>query len=343
MPETHFRELEMAKERFYGVLESCHSSEQLESLRLDYFGKKGLLHQAMATLRHLPREEIPRAGQWVNNLKAELSAAFEAKLAQLVEQEEQQAIAREGIDISLPGRRWRQGRSHPISQTLEEMVVQLQKMGFVIRTGPDVDSDYYNFEALNIGEDHPARGMQDTFYLSGGMLLRTHTSNVQVRLMESSSPPLRVAAVGRCFRNEDVSARSHLCFHQLEAFYIDEQVSFADLLGTLELFLSALFSEKIQMRCRPSYFPFVEPGLEVDISCLACRGSGCGLCKQSGWLELGGAGLIHPEVLKAGGIDPERHSGFAWGLGVERIAMLKHGIDDIRLFFENDWRFLRQL
>jgi phenylalanyl-tRNA synthetase alpha chain len=215
-------------------------------------------------------------------------------------------------------------------------------MGFSVQLGPDVDTDYYNFGGLNFAPDHPARDMQDTFYLAPAHLLRTHTSNVQVHIMETHAPPIRVIAPGRCFRNEDISARSHVFFHQVEGFYIDKHVTFADLFSTMDEFLAKLFGQKIQTRYRPSYFPFVEPGMEVDIRCISCQGVGCRLCKQTGWLEILGTGLIHPNVLKKGKIDPEVYSGYAWGMGIERITMLLHDIRDIRLFTENDLRFLEQ-
>ena len=215
-------------------------------------------------------------------------------------------------------------------------------MGFSVQLGPDVDTDFYNFEGLNFALDHPARDMQDTFYLTTDLLLRTHTSNVQVHTMEKYEPPIRIIAPGRCFRNEDISARSHVFFHQVEGFYIDKGVTFADLFSTMDEFLEKLLGEKVETRYRPSYFPFVEPGLEVDVRCISCKGSGCRICKHTGWLEILGAGMVHPNVLKMGNIDPEKYSGYAWGMGIERLTMLLNDIRDIRLFTENDIRFLTQ-
>ena len=234
------------------------------------------------------------------------------------------------------------GRGHPVIETMHRAVDILIGMGFSVRLGPDVDTDYYNFEGLNFAKDHPARDMQDTFYVSTDLLLRTHTSNVQVHTMETHTPPIRIVAPGRCFRNETISARSHVFFHQIEGIYIDRHVTFSDLLATMDEFWSKLFGEKVQTRFRPSYFPFTEPGLEVDVRCTACKGSGCRLCKHSGWLEVCGAGMVHPNVLKKGNIDPEVYSGYAWGMGIERLAILQHGIPDIRYFTQNDVRFLHQ-
>ena len=234
------------------------------------------------------------------------------------------------------------GRKHPITQMLEKLLDILIGMGFSVQLGPDVDTDYYNFEGLNFAPDHPARDMQDTFYFSPELLLRTHTSNVQVHIMEEEKPPIRIVAPGRSFRNETISARSHVFFHQVEGIYIDKGVSFADLMATLEEFISKLFGEKIEARFRPSYFPFVEPGLEVDIRCTRCRGEGCRICKHTGWLEILGAGMVHPNVLKKANIDPEVYTGYAWGIGIERLAILFYDIPDIRLFTENNLRFLEQ-
>ena len=225
---------------------------------------------------------------------------------------------------------------------LDEIVDILMGMGFSVQYGPEIESDYYNFGALNFTDDHPARDMQDTFYITDKLLLRTHTSNTQMRVMEANKPPIRVIAPGKVYRNETITARSHVFFQQVEGFYIDKDVTFADLQTTMKEFLSKLFNRDVETRFRPSYFPFVEPGMEVDLRCLSCKGLGCSLCKQTGWLEILGAGMIHPEVLKNANIDPEVYSGFAWGMGVERLVLLKHGVKDIRMFSENDMRFLKQ-
>jgi phenylalanyl-tRNA synthetase alpha chain len=244
--------------------------------------------------------------------------------------------------VTLPGRRRFPGRKHVVTQVLDEMIDIMRGMGFSVQYGPDIDTDYYNFEALNFPPDHPARDMQDTFYVAPNVLLRTHTSNIQTRVMETQKPPIRIIAPGKAYRNETITARSHVFFHQVEALYIDRDVTFADLLATMKEFLVKVFHESLEVRFRPSYFPFVEPGMEVDVRCLSCRGAGCGLCKNSGWLEVAGAGMVHPEVLKNGDIDPEVYTGFAWGMGVERLVLLKYGVNDIRMFTENDMRFLRQ-
>lgn len=234
------------------------------------------------------------------------------------------------------------GRRHVVNALNNEAIEILTEMGFTVQYGPDIDTDYYNFEALNFAKDHPARDMHDTFYLAPGTLLRTHTSNTQVRIMAYSKPPIRVIIPGKCYRNEEISARSHVVFHQIEGVYIDEKVTFSDLLATSEEFLTKLFKNDVKVRFRPSYFPFVEPGVEADVSCIVCGGKGCQLCKHTGWLEVFGAGMIHPEVMRYGGIDPECYSGYAIGLGIERLAMMRYAIDDIRLFFENNVRFLEQ-
>lgn len=320
---------------------SLHSKD-LEALKTKYLGKKGPVQSLMINLKDCTPAERPLLGKLVNDLKEELLSHCDHSLARLKATELNTRLAQEWLDATLPGRQPPKGHLHPITQTLNRITSILIGMGFSVQLGPDVDTDYYNFGGLNFAPDHPARDMQDTFYLSTDRLLRTHTSNVQVHAMETLSPPIRIIAPGRCFRNEDISSRSHVFFHQVEGFYIDRNVTFADLFSTMDEFLSKLFNTSVQTRYRPSYFPFVEPGLEVDVRCISCRGSGCRLCKQTGWLEILGAGLIHPNVLRTGNIDPETHSGYAWGMGIERITMLLHDIRDIRLFTQNDQRFLEQ-
>lgn len=327
---------------FLGELKEAAHSKDLEDLRVKYLGKKGPVQALMLELKHCTPEERPRYGKIINDLKEELVAHIDHSLARVRQSELDEQLQAEWLDITLPGRLPRHGRLHPITRTLNQVTTILIGMGFSVQLGPDVDTDYYNFGGLNFAPDHPARDMQDTFYLAPAHLLRTHTSNVQVHMMETHAPPIRVIAPGRCFRNEDISARSHVFFHQVEGFYIDKHVTFADLFSTMDEFLAKLFGQKIQTRYRPSYFPFVEPGMEVDIRCISCQGVGCRLCKQTGWLEILGTGLIHPNVLKKGKIDPEVYSGYAWGMGIERITMLLHDIRDIRLFTENDLRFLEQ-
>lgn len=337
-------ELSIAKLRseFESEKTTVASTADLENLKVKYLGKKGPIQNLMKDLKDVAPEKRPEVGKVINDLKVEISTAIEAKEKELIEVEEAKQLIAEKIDITLPGRAKPSGGKHIVNQVLDQMLDTLIGMGFSVQYGPDIDSDYYNFEALNFPQNHPARDMQDTFYINSNMLLRTHTSNIQARIMESQKPPIRIVAPGRAYRNEAISARSHVFFHQIELFYVDKGVSFADLKATLNEFLSKTFHREIETRYRPSYFPFVEPGLEVDIRCLNCSGSGCNLCKHTGWLEIAGAGMIHPEVLKNGDINPEEYSGFAWGLGVERITMLKTGIKDIRMFTENDVRVLKQ-
>ncbi|MCH9611236.1 MAG: Phenylalanine--tRNA ligase alpha subunit [Chlamydiales bacterium] len=329
-------------EQLKGELSSAASCSQVESLKVKYLGKKGLIPALMQNLRNIEPSERANYGKGVNELKQSAQALLDEFHDRFEKLELEERIASEKLDVTLPGRCQQVGRRHVILQLLDEVVEILTAMGFSSQTGPDIEKDYYNFEALNFQADHPARDMQDTFYVAGDILMRTHTSNVQVRVMENSTPPIRAIAFGKCYRNEDISARSHVLFHQVEGFYIDRHVTFADLFATLEEFFSRLFKKDVQMRYRPSYFPFVEPGLEVDVHCFLCDGKGCNVCKKTGFLEVAGAGLVHPEVLKSGGLDPEEYSGYAWALGIERLAMLRYGIPDIRLFMENNRRFLEQ-
>ncbi len=317
-------------------------SKDIEQLKVRYLGKKGPVQELMLHLRDAPPDERPQLGQMINSLKEEIALLCEQALESFSGIEQAEQLANEKIDITLPGRRQHLGRQHPINLIMDEAIAILSTLGFSVQYGPDIDSDYYNYEALNFPADHPARDMQDTFYISDDMLLRSHTSNTQVRVMQSHQPPIRIIAPGTVYRNESISSRSHVFFHQLEGLYIDKGVTFADLFATLEEFFSKLFQTQITTRFRPSYFPFVEPGLEVDIGCISCGSKGCRLCKQTGWLEVAGAGMVHPEVLINGGIDPEVYSGYAWGMGFERMAMLRYGIKDIRMFTENDLRFLAQ-
>ncbi len=330
------------REEFQKELEKVQSAADLEQIKVRFLGKKGPVQALMQDLKNATSEERPLLGQEINQLKTELTDHIETRQAVLINKEEKESLGKESLDITLPGRRRRLGNKHIITQTLDRVIEILKGMGFSVQYGPDIDNDFYNFESLNFPADHPARDMQDTFYLSDDMLLRTQTSNVQVRIMEMEAPPIRVISPGKCFRNETITSRHHVFFHQIEAFYIDKDVTFSDLLSTLDEFLEQLFHKEIETLYRPSYFPFVEPGLEVDIRCTSCHGTGCPLCKHTGWLEVAGAGMIHPNVLKNGGIDPEIYSGFAWGFGIERLAQIKYNIQDIRLYTENDVRFLSQ-
>lgn len=328
--------------QFKADLSLVQNTSDLEDLKVKYLGRKGPIQNLLKDLRHSPADEKPNLGRLINDLKNDVEQSVETVASLLINKEENDKLREEEIDVTLPGRRRFPGRKHIITQVLDEAIDIFTGMGFSVEYGPDIDSDYYNFEALNFPADHPARDMQDTFYLSVDYLLRTHTSNVQVHVMEKNGPPIRVIAPGKAYRNENVSARSHVFFHQIEGFYVDKKVTFSDLLATLTEFVKKLFGYEVNTRFRPSFFPFVEPGMELDVWCLKCQGAGCPICKHTGWLEILGAGMIHPEVLKNGGINPEEYSGFAWGMGLERLVMLKYGIDDIRRFTENDIRFLDQ-
>lgn len=311
---------------------------QLEAFRIHYLGRKGgLLTGLMRQLGSVPAEDRPRIGDLVNTIKRSIESRFEEKKEQL---SLQRTTTGQELDVSLPGRYLPFGKRHPVSQVMEEICSIFETLGFAVAEGPDVERDYYNFEALNIPPHHPARDMHDTFYVSDSILLRTHTSPMQARIMEQRQPPLRYIAPGKVYRCDSDVTHSPM-FHQVEGFLVDRQVSFADLKGVLTSFIRMMFGE-IGLRFRPSFFPFTEPSAEVDIACVICGGSGCRVCKHTGWLEILGSGLIDPEVFNMVGYDPDIYSGFAFGLGVERIAMLKYGIDDIRLYYENDLRFLSQ-
>lgn len=330
------------RHQFQSELASVTGVKDIESLKVKFLGKKGPVQELMQSLRSLSVEEKPLAGQLINEFKSELAALCDQALASFSAIELQKQLVEETLDVTLPGRKQRKGGSHPIHKMLDEIIALFSQMGFSVQYGPDIDTDYYNYEGLNFPPDHPARDMQDTFYITPQMLLRSHTSNTQLRVMQGHPPPIRIIAPGTVYRNETISSRSHVFFHQVEGLYIDENVSFADLFSTMDLFCCRLFGRPVKTRYRPSYFPFVEPGLEVDVECTACDGKGCRLCKQTGWLEILGAGMVHPNVLENGGIDPEKYRGYAWGIGVERLAMLRYGIRDIRTFTENDLRLLEQ-
>jgi phenylalanyl-tRNA synthetase alpha chain len=330
------------QEQFLQDLQIVKTTADLEQIKVKFLGKKGPVQGLMKLLKEVSAEERPLVGKQINDLKELITTSCEQVETQLVSQEEKQQLVNEAIDVTLPGRRHFVGRKHPLTQAMDRIIQILVGMGFSVQYGPDIDTDYYNFEALNFSPEHPARDMQDTFYISPNVLLRTHTSNIQARVMEAYKPPIRIIAPGKVYRNETITARSHVFFHQVEAVYVDKGVTFGDLLATMDEFLSKLFKQGIDIRYRPSYFPFVEPGMEVDVRCLVCEGLGCSICKYSGWLEIAGAGMIHPEVLVNGGIDPEIYTGYAWGMGLERLVLILHGIKDIRLFTENDLRFLNQ-
>jgi phenylalanyl-tRNA synthetase alpha chain len=327
------------RQQFDRDLGAARDGTALEEIRVRYLGRRaGLVTTLVRDLRDVPPTDRSGAGKAVNDLKRHVESALEEAAAR-----HDVAAPSPGpeIDPSLPGRAQRPGTAHPITQVRELIEEIFLEMGYTLETGPEVETDFYNFEALNIPPHHPARDMQDTFYVAGGLLLRTHTSPVQIRTMEKRRPPVKMVALGRVFRRDSGISNSPV-FHQVEGLVVGEGITFAHLKGTLEHFCRRVFGRALRLRLRPSYFPFVEPGAEYDISCIFCEGSGCRPCKGSGFIEMGGAGMVHPAVFERVGYDAERYTGFAFGLGIERIAMLKHGIDDIRLFYENDLRFLGQ-
>jgi phenylalanyl-tRNA synthetase alpha chain len=329
-------------------IQQSASEAEIEQLRVEVLGRKGRLTLLLRGLKDLPAEERPRTGEQLNQLRREIEERLDARLGVVKAQSKAQGLKKDKIDITLPGSRWERGGSHPLTLVIDEIIDIFAGMGFEIARGPDIEDDYHNFEALNIPQDHPARDMQDTFFVANGRLLRTHTSPVQIRTMESRKPPLQVIVPGAVYRHDDDATHSPM-FHQVEGFMVDENISFADLKGVLTHFLRQIFQRDAGVRFRPSFFPFTEPSAEIDIQCVICDGGGstksgqtCRVCKASGWLEILGAGMIDPAVFKFVGYDPEKVSGFAFGMGVERIAMLKYGIEDIRMFFQNDLRFLKQ-
>jgi len=314
----------------------------LDEIRVHYLGKKGVLTQQLKQLGKLPPEQRPEAGQAINVAKKQVQESIEARKQCLQNAELEQQLAAEKIDVSLPGRGQHIGGIHPVTRTLQRIRHLFSSMGFESVEGPEIEDDYHNFEALNIPEHHPARAMHDTFYIDAHHVLRTHTSPVQIRVMETQKPPFRIMAPGRVYRCDSDLTHTPM-FHQVEGLLVDENVSFADLKGMLEEFLKHFFErEDLGVRFRPSYFPFTEPSAEVDIECVICSGEGCRVCSQSGWLEVLGCGMVHPNVFKHVDVDNEQYTGLAFGMGVERLAMLKYGVNDLRLFFENDLQFLRQ-
>ncbi|TGE27489.1 phenylalanine--tRNA ligase subunit alpha [Hymenobacter metallicola] len=322
--------------------------DQLEQFRIAFTGRKGQLADLFDLLKTVPQEQRRAVGQELNQLKQLALDKFTQRQQEL-EAAANNAPADPTFDYTLPVVPNALGTRHPLSLVREEMVRIFSRIGFNVAEGPEIEDDWHNFTALNFPENHPARDMQDTFFVTRNpadpthdALLRTHTSTVQVRVMESQQPPIRSIMPGRVYRNEAISARAHMMFHQVEGIFIDEGVSFADLKQTVYYFVQEMFGQDIQIRFRPSFFPFTEPSAEIDITCLICKGTGCNICKQSGWVEIGGCGMVDPNVLQQSGIDPERYSGYAWGMGIERITMLKYQIKDLRLFTENDMRFLRQ-
>lgn len=314
------------------------NEKELEGVRIEFLGRKqGKITQILRNLRGFPSENRPVIGGLVNQLKQFIQQELEKKRKKIEKKE-----VEEYIDITLPGKKPFLGRLHPITQTLREIKRIFIELGFQVVKGPEIETEYYNFEALNMPRYHPARDEQDSFYLNNGYLLRTQTSPVQIRVMEKEFPPIRIIAPGRCYRRDAIDASHFPMFHQVEGLAVDRRITFSDLKGSLTYFVHRMFDKDTKLRFRPSFFPFTEPSAEVDISCIICKGSGCRVCSGKGWLEILGAGMVDPEVFKKVNYDPEKYQGFAFGMGVERICMLKYGIDDIRLFFQNDLRFLEQ-
>jgi phenylalanyl-tRNA synthetase alpha chain len=334
-------QLEKMKDEALGCIAQASGETALQDIRIRFLGRKGELTGLMKGLGALSQEERPIVGQLVNTIKDEIETRLENALNQARQQEIQQRLQSERIDVTLPGRRLSKGTKHPITLVIEEVCDIFAGLGFSVAEGPEIEHDWYNFEALNFPPEHPARDMQDTFFVENSLLLRTHTSPVQIRTMLKQKPPVRIIAPGTVYRCDSDATHSPM-FHQIEGLMVDKGVTFGDLKGMLTIFTNQLFGQKTGVRLRPSFFPFTEPSAEVDIACVICGGKGCRVCKQSGWLEILGAGMVDPEVYRHVNYDAEDISGFAFGMGIERIAMLKYGINDMRLLFENDLRFLRQ-
>ncbi|CBL44643.1 Phenylalanyl-tRNA synthetase alpha subunit [gamma proteobacterium HdN1] len=334
-------QLQAIVEKALKQIETANNEPDLDNVRVQYLGKKGEITDQLKALGKLPAEERPQAGAEINQAKVQVQDALNLRKALLEQQALERRLAGECVDVTLPGRRSEVGASHPVSVTMSRIEGFFRKAGFSVVEGPEIEDDYHNFEALNIPQHHPARAMHDTFYFDARRVLRTHTSPVQVRVMETSEPPLRIICPGRVYRCDSDVTHSPM-FHQVEGLLIDENVTFADLKGVLALFLKDFFEQDLAVRFRPSYFPFTEPSAEVDIQCVICGGGGCRVCKQSGWLEVLGCGMVHPDVFRFSGVDTEKFTGFAFGMGVERLTMLRYGVNDLRLFFENDLKFLRQ-
>ncbi|MEW6713902.1 MAG: phenylalanine--tRNA ligase subunit alpha [Nitrospirota bacterium] len=335
------RELYSIKDHAEDEVKKAVSLQAIQHLKVKYLGKKGIFTEKVKSLKSIPQEERPEYGRILNEIKNHIEALLKTEESQYKSSEMEKVLQTQSIDVTIPGSYIPIGHLHPTTKVLNEIIDIFSSLGFQVEEGSEVESDYYNFEALNMPKDHPARDMQDTFYINDDLVLRTHTSPVQIHVMENNTPPLRVVAPGKVYRcDADVS---HIpMFQQLEGFMVDDHISMSDLKGVLEVFLHNVFGPKTAVRFRPSFFPFTEPSAEVDISCVICKGSGCSVCKNTGWVEILGAGMINPRVFELAGYEPDRYTGFAFGLGIERITMLKYGINDIRLFLENDKRFLEQ-
>ncbi|MEG6613716.1 phenylalanine--tRNA ligase subunit alpha [Pseudoclostridium thermosuccinogenes] len=324
------------------ALSSVSSIQELENVRVKYLGKKGELTAVLRGMGALSAEERPVIGQLANEVRQFIEDILTKKMKELAEAEKRIRLEKEKIDITMPGRTRSFGKRHPLTQVIDEIKEVFLGMGYQIAEGPEVELDYFNFEAMNIPKNHPSRDVQDTFYIDDNVVLRTHTSPVQARVMKTQKPPIRIICPGRVYRSDEVDATHSPVFHQIEGLVVDKGVTMGDLVGTLQVFAKALFGEDTKIRLRPHHFPFTEPSAEVDVSCWSCHGSGCRVCKGEGWVEILGAGMVSPKVLRECGIDPDEYSGFAFGLGVERVAMARFNIDDMRLFTENDVRFLMQ-
>ncbi len=334
--------LDQIRQQVQEQIESCESTEKLNEIRVGILGKKGQLTELLKSMKDYAPEERPKVGQMVNEARAEIEKLLEEQKLRMEHAIREAKMKSEVIDVTLPASKSELGHRHPNTIALEEVERIFIGMGYEVVEGPEVEKDYYNFEALNIPADHPAKDEQDTFYVTGDILLRTQTSGVQVHEMEKGKLPIRMIAPGRVFRSDEVDATHSPCFHQIEGLVIDKNITFADLKGTLAEFAKELFGENTKVKFRPHHFPFTEPSAEMDVTCFKCGGSGCRFCKGSGWIEILGCGMVHPHVLEMSGVDPEKYTGFAFGVGLERIALLKYEIDDMRLLYENDIRFLRQ-
>jgi len=335
----HPSEIERKKKEFDQEIEKASTAEELEQIRIKFLSRNGIVTKLFEELKAVPVEDKPVVGKLLNNLRKDVTELFNSKKTNL---ESNKSSASAEIDVTLPGKKIKLGSKHILTQTLFEIKSIFKGLGFSVYDGPELESDYYNFEALNFPPDHPARDMQDTYFVSEEFLLRTHTTPVQIRIMEKEKPPIRAIMPGRVYRNEAISSRSYCMFHQVDGIYVDTDVSFAELKGTLVSFAEQFYGEGFKYRFRPSFFPFTEPSAEMDITCYICKGKGCRVCKQSGWLEILGCGMVDPNVFGYVNYNTEKYTGYAFGMGIERIAMLKYGIDDIRTFFENDLRFLKQ-
>lgn len=337
------QQLKQLEQEALEKIAAASNLKELNDVRVAYLGKKGPITDLLKGMGKLSPEERPKMGALVNTIREHVTAELEKRVADLEEQAIQQQLEKESIDVTLPGRAVRLGNRHPLTRVIEEIEDLFVSMGYEVAEGPEVEKDYYNFEALNLPKGHPARDMQDTFYITEETLLRTHTSPVQARTMEAKKgEPFRIICPGKVFRRDSDDATHSHQFMQIEGLVIGENIRMSDLKGTLDKFAKHMFGADREIRLRPSFFPFTEPSVEIDISCFKCKGAGCNVCKQTGWIEILGGGMVHPNVLEMGGYDPKKYSGFAFGIGVERIAMLKYGVDDIRHFYTNDQRFLEQ-